>query len=141
MKTNQPLLDYLATCSETSLQAFELARLNETADLRQHLVQQICGIVDELVEADTQARLARWIGDQRRPAVDRSSHCAHRRGEARLSRAIRETQRTLFSLPPAIAQSSEGPPRKSKRLVRLLRVRRCPGIVRKSRQMMFATAS
>lgn len=77
MKTSHPLLDYLSTCSQTSLESFELARLNDVSNLRQQLTQQITAALDEIVEAEIQARLARWASD-RRQASSRSRHLLRR---------------------------------------------------------------
>lgn len=57
MKTTEPMLEYLASCSKTSLQSFQLARLNDRAILREQIIQ----LMDELVEADIQARIAEWF--------------------------------------------------------------------------------
>jgi len=62
MKTNKPMLEYLATCSRHSLEAFELARLNERANLRKQLIE----VLDQWVEADVQSRVAGWILAQHR---------------------------------------------------------------------------
>jgi hypothetical protein len=61
MKTTKPMLQYLATCSKTSLQSFELARLNDRANLRKQMIE----ILDELIEMDIQARIAEWMLAQR----------------------------------------------------------------------------
>lgn len=100
MKANQPLLEYLATCSEASLQSFELARLNDAANLRQELMQQIVATVDELVEADTQARLARWMNNLRR----RTPHNTQRFSDGGAQRLASQTRRPLF---PSAEHSSE----------------------------------
>lgn len=57
MKTTKSMLDYLARCSQTSLESFELARLNDLANLRKQMID----VIDEWVEADIQARIAEWI--------------------------------------------------------------------------------
>ncbi len=62
MKTTKPMLEYLATCSKVSLESFELARLNERANLRKEMVE----LLDELIEVDIQARIAEWLLTQRR---------------------------------------------------------------------------
>ncbi|MGH9727035.1 MAG: hypothetical protein ACRD4V_00400 [Candidatus Acidiferrales bacterium] len=62
MKTTKPMLDYLATCSQTSLESFQLARLNDLANLRKQMIE----IVDQWVESDIQARIAEWILVRRR---------------------------------------------------------------------------
>jgi hypothetical protein len=50
----QPPIEYLASASHTSLEAFELARLNQIARLRTEILQ----ILEELVSAEVEARLA-----------------------------------------------------------------------------------
>lgn len=134
MKTNQPLLDYLATCSKTSLQAFELARLNEVADLHQHLTQQIAATLDEIVEADTQARIARWIGDRRRQPQRRSSRFS------RQNSPMRETQYAL----PLLAAVESGPqvasPMNHKRLLRLPKLSRSSTAPQSSSRLKLASA-
>lgn len=62
MKTTKSMLDYLAGCSQTSLESFELARLNDLANLRKQMVD----VIDEWVETDVQARIAEWILVRRR---------------------------------------------------------------------------
>lgn len=57
MKTTKPMLEYLATCSKISLQSFELARLNDCANLRKDMIE----LLDEIIEVDSQARVAEWI--------------------------------------------------------------------------------
>jgi hypothetical protein len=62
MKTTKSMLDYIATCSKMSLESFELARLNDRANLRKQMIE----ILDELIEVDIQARVAEWVLVQRR---------------------------------------------------------------------------
>ncbi|HKV27163.1 MAG TPA: hypothetical protein VJN90_02660 [Candidatus Acidoferrales bacterium] len=62
MKTTKPMLDYLATCSQTSLESFQLARLNDLANLRKQMIE----IIDDWVESDIQARIAEWMLLRRR---------------------------------------------------------------------------
>jgi hypothetical protein len=76
MKTTKPMLEYLATCSKVSLESFELARLNDRANLRKEIVE----LLDELIEVDIQARIAEWV-------------LTHRRLQAAMQRAPRRVQR------------------------------------------------
>ncbi|HEV2287505.1 MAG TPA: hypothetical protein VGR81_00970 [Candidatus Acidoferrales bacterium] len=70
MKTTKPMLEYLATCSNRTLEAFELARLNERANLRKQMIE----ILDEWVELHVQTRIANWIlARQRERASGRTS--------------------------------------------------------------------
>jgi hypothetical protein len=54
--------DYLFKCSQTSLEGFELARLNRIANLRKELRD----LVEEWVGAEVEARLSRWLLEERR---------------------------------------------------------------------------
>ncbi|MGC1106185.1 MAG: hypothetical protein WA876_06580 [Candidatus Acidiferrales bacterium] len=76
MKTTKPMLEYLATCSNVSLESFELARLNDRANLRKHMVE----LLDEIIEVDIQARVAEWV-------------LVHRRREAAMPRPPRRVRR------------------------------------------------
>ncbi len=62
MTESRPPVHYLLSCSEPSLESLELARLNHIANCRKQLRE----IVDQWIEAEVEARLARWILDQRR---------------------------------------------------------------------------
>ena len=62
MKTTKMMLEYIASCSKTSLESFELARLNDRANLRKQMIE----ILDELIEVDVQARIAEWVLVHRR---------------------------------------------------------------------------
>lgn len=57
-----PPLHYLLRCSRTSLEAFELARLNRIANLRKEFDEML----EQWVEAEVEARLSRWILEMRR---------------------------------------------------------------------------
>jgi hypothetical protein len=113
MKTTQPLLNYLATCSEASLQSFELARLNDVANLRQQLLEQMMTTVDQMIEAEIQARLAQWVHNRRRRTPRRSTQ------RDRRSRAIRDAQFPLPLLSRADSHPLECPPLRADRLLRL----------------------
>jgi hypothetical protein len=62
MSETLPPLDYLATCSNISLEAFELARLNRAANLRKEIRQAL----DEWIRAEGEAQFARWLLEHRR---------------------------------------------------------------------------
>lgn len=85
MKTTKPMLEYLATCSTVSLESFELARLNDRANLRKHMTE----LLDEIIEVDIQARVAEWVLLQRR-----------RQEEARFSRRARRSSGTFGGADP-----------------------------------------
>jgi hypothetical protein len=52
-----PPCEYLRTVSDTSLQSFELARLNHAANLR----REIAALIDQWLEETSEALLARWM--------------------------------------------------------------------------------
>ena len=52
-----PPIDYLHTASRSSLQSFELSRLNHAANLR----RDISVLMDQWIEETCQAMLARWM--------------------------------------------------------------------------------
>jgi len=54
-----PPFDYLQAASRSSLQSFELARLNHAANLR----QEIAALIDQWVQETSEALLARWMLD------------------------------------------------------------------------------
>ena len=62
MITAQPPLEYLITSSQAGLESFEHSRLWRSGNLRKELRD----LFEECVEAETQARLARWILECRR---------------------------------------------------------------------------
>jgi len=62
MGQDHPPVDFLVSSSNTSLEEFELARLNKAANLRKELRE----IVDEWVDAEVDGRVARWILECRR---------------------------------------------------------------------------
>ena len=55
MGATRPPLDYLATCSQMSLESVELSRLNLASNLRKEFQE----ILDEWIESEVDARLAR----------------------------------------------------------------------------------
>ena len=64
-----PPIDYLRSASGSSLQSFELARLNHAANLR----REIAVLIDQWLEETAEAMLARWMlehqGALREPAL------------------------------------------------------------------------
>ena len=57
MEYTRPPLDYLLACSEAGLESFEMSRLNRIANLRRELRD----VLDEWMEAEVNARIARWL--------------------------------------------------------------------------------
>jgi hypothetical protein len=62
VRSPQPPLEYLITCSQSSLEGFELARLDQISQLR----RKIDEIQNEWVEAEVAARFARLLLETRR---------------------------------------------------------------------------
>jgi hypothetical protein len=63
MSDTQPPLEFFLTSSATGLQSFELSRMNRAANLRKELRQ----IMEEWIQAEVNARFARWVLESRRP--------------------------------------------------------------------------
>jgi len=61
LKPFDPPWDYLRQASNTSLQSFELSRLNHAANLR----HEISTLMDQWLEETSQAMLARWLLENR----------------------------------------------------------------------------
>jgi hypothetical protein len=61
MRDSKSSFQYLRACSHTSLEAFELSRYNRVANLR----KELCELVEEWVEAEVGARVARCIREQK----------------------------------------------------------------------------
>src|SRR5271170_3111286 len=62
MGVTRPPLDYLATCSQMSLESVELSRLNVASNLRKEFQE----ILNEWIDSEVDARLARSILEWRR---------------------------------------------------------------------------
>jgi hypothetical protein len=62
MSATRPSLDYLASCSEMSLESVELSRLNAAANLRKEFHE----ILEEWIDSEADARLARALLEWRR---------------------------------------------------------------------------
>ena len=57
-----PPVDYLREASRSSLQSFELARLNHAANLK----REIGALIDQWIKETSEAMLARWMLDHQR---------------------------------------------------------------------------
>lgn len=62
MSDISPPLDYLLSCSQSSLESLELSRLNLAANLRKQARQ----ILEQCIQSEVEARMARWILEHRR---------------------------------------------------------------------------
>jgi hypothetical protein len=96
MRDSEAPIEYLVTSSQTSLEAFELARLNRCANLRKELRE----VLEEWLQMEVDARLARWILECRRAQSGGSDSLAAPRIESSVA------QLALSFLPePADSQS------------------------------------
>jgi hypothetical protein len=64
-RSAQPPWEFLLSASKNSLQSFELSRLAYAANLR----KQITVMIDQWIDENTAAMLARWLLDQRERAT------------------------------------------------------------------------
>ncbi len=64
--------EYLRSASQSSLQSFELSRLNHAA----HLRKEISALLDQWLEDTASALLARWLFDHRNQLASRHSASA-----------------------------------------------------------------
>ncbi len=60
----QPPWEFLASASRNMLQSYELSRLGHASNLR----KEITDLLDQWLEENTSAMLARWLINQRVPA-------------------------------------------------------------------------
>jgi hypothetical protein len=96
-------LQYLLACSETSLESFELSRLNRASNLRKELSQ----VAEEWVDAEVSSRLARLIVERRRADLFPSEPRLER--SARLTSRDRSTLCLLFASEPDAADTETKP--------------------------------
>ncbi|HLJ40081.1 MAG TPA: hypothetical protein VKT50_01220 [Candidatus Acidoferrales bacterium] len=128
MKTTKSMLDYLARCSQTSLESFQLARLNDLANLRKQMID----VIDEWVETDIQARISEWI-------LLRKRHQATLRSPQSVRR-IRSKQVPLPLVPSPDESSTQFPDLASHPLISVLRDAVCddplPALRRRSEALV-----
>lgn len=72
MGDTRPPLEYLVSCSASALESMELARLNQASNLRKELSQ----VLEEWVNCEADARLARWVLECRRAPRIGPPNCA-----------------------------------------------------------------
>jgi len=63
--TTQPPWEFLLTASRNTLQSYELSRLSHAANLR----KEITALLDQWMEENSAANLARWLMQQRERSV------------------------------------------------------------------------
>jgi len=66
-RRSEPPMDYLHTASTSSLESYELSRLNHAANLR----REITALLDQWIEETVHAQLARWVLEDR--ALERNA--------------------------------------------------------------------
>jgi hypothetical protein len=112
MRDSEAPIEYLVTSSQTSLEAFELARLNRCANLRKELRE----VLEEWLQMEVDARLARWILECRRAQSGGSDSLAAPRIESSVAQlALSFLPEPADSQPEAMARRiSELPPETSR---------------------------
>ena len=95
-----PPLDYLKEASNSSLESFELARLNHAANLR----REIGSLIDQWVTETSEAMLARWMIDHRR------THQATPPPSPDLLQAFATATLDEFPVPPVNKVATVAPP-------------------------------
>ena len=61
IRRHDPPLDYLHSASVSSLESYELSRLNHAANLR----REIAALLDQWIEETVHAQMARWVLEDR----------------------------------------------------------------------------
>lgn len=62
MDSTSAPLEYLAACSTMALESYELSRLNQASNLRKEFRE----VIEEWIQSEADARLARWILESKR---------------------------------------------------------------------------
>src|SRR5277367_1218535 len=68
----QPPWEFLLTASRNTLQSYELSRLSHAANVR----KEIGSLLDQWLEENSNAMLARWLIEQRERTVHNAEHTA-----------------------------------------------------------------
>jgi len=98
-----PPLDYLQAASRSSLQSFELARLNHASNLR----NEIAALIDQWISETCEALLARWMLDHHQSLQSSAIPPTD------LVRSLIDPAATLFPAPAATTKFVHAPPRYS----------------------------
>ena len=91
----QPPWEFLLSASKNSLQSYELTRLAHAANLR----KEMSALLDQWLEENAAAMLARWLMEQR----DRSVKCAEALHDADLRRPGPPSVSDNFFADPAMS--------------------------------------
>jgi hypothetical protein len=92
MRDSEAPIEYLVTSSQTSLEAFELARLNRCANLRKELRE----VLEEWLQMEVDARLARWILECRRA----QNGCSDSLAAPRIESSVAQLALSFLPEPP-----------------------------------------
>ena len=95
LNPTQPPWEFLLSASKNSLQSYELTRLSHAANLR----KEIGTLLDQYLEENSSAMLARWLMEQRDKSV-RSSDALHAVADARSNARLTASDNCL-SEPPS----------------------------------------
>jgi hypothetical protein len=95
--------DYILTSSNTTLESLELARMNAASNLRKELHD----VVEEWVEAEVQARMARWV--RQRGQLERTATNIAPPAIADSSAQSQSSPNELLLPPDALAPTSISP--------------------------------
>jgi hypothetical protein len=101
MGATRPSLDYLATCSEMSLESVELSRLNLAANLRKEFQE----ILEEWIDSEVDARLARSLLEWKRAHTSATKPSARGRAEVASSEQL-----AIAFLPDPVSPAADAVP-------------------------------
>jgi hypothetical protein len=95
LNPTQPPWEFLLSASKNSLQSYELTRLSHAANLR----KEIGTLLDQYLEENSSAMLARWLMEQRDKSV-RGTDVLHTAPDSR-SNGRRASDNFLAEPPPS----------------------------------------
>jgi len=96
LNPTQPPWEFLLSASKNSLQSYELTRLSHAANLR----KEIGTLLNQYLEENASAMLARWLMEQRDKSV-RSSDALHAAAEPRSNCRLSASDNFLAEPPPS----------------------------------------
>jgi len=96
LNPTQPPWEFLLSASKNSLQSYELTRLSHAANLR----KEIGTLLNQYLEENASAMLARWLMEQRDKSV-RSSDALHAAAEPRSTCRLSASDNFLAEPPPS----------------------------------------
>jgi hypothetical protein len=96
LNPTQPPWEFLLSASKNSLQSYELTRLSHAANLR----KEIGTLLDQYLEENSSAMLARWLMEQRDKSV-RSAELLHTAADSRSNGRLSASDNFLAEPPPS----------------------------------------